>query len=195
MRHTGALRVDHVMGLMRLFWIPSGASPSEGAYVRYPLEELLGILALESQRNRCMVIGEDLGTVPDEVRHALSRLQALSCRILYFERRESEFKAPGEYPARALVAATTHDLPTLAGVWEGRDLAPRTELSLFRSDQVRQWQTQERSQDRARLLLALEREGLLPAGFTPEPASAPTKTPELARALHTYLARTPASCS
>jgi len=196
MRHSGALRVDHVMGLMRLFWIPSGASPAEGAYVRYPLEELLGILALESQRNRCMVIGEDLGTVPDEVRHALSRLQALSCRVLYFERRETgEFKSPHEYPASALVAATTHDLPTLAGFWEGRDLALRTELNLFPSDEVRQWQMQERSRDRARLLLALEREGLLPLGITPDPASAPTMTSQLACAVHTYLARTPCKVS
>lgn len=191
MRHTGALRVDHVMGLMRLFWIPPGASPSEGAYVRYPLEDLLGVLALESQRNRCMVVGEDLGTVPDEVRHALSGLRVLSCRILYFERREGEFKAPGEYPAEALVAASTHDLPTLAGFWEGHDLALREELNLFPSDAVRQWQMQDRSRDRARLLLALEREGLLPAGITPDPASAPTMTPELARAVHAYLARTP----
>jgi 4-alpha-glucanotransferase len=191
MRHTGALRVDHVMGLMRLFWIPPGASPSEGAYVRYPLSELLGILALESQRNRCMVIGEDLGTVPDEVRHALSGLQVLSCRILYFERREAEFKAPGEYPAQALVAATTHDLPTLAGFWEGRDLALREDLNLFPSEEMRQRQIQERSRDRARLLLALEREGLLPAGIGRDPASAPAMTAELTRAVHIYLARTP----
>jgi (1->4)-alpha-D-glucan 1-alpha-D-glucosylmutase len=191
MRHTGALRIDHVMGLMRLFWIPPGASPSEGAYVRYPLQELLGVLALESQRNRCMVVGEDLGTVPDEVRHALSGLQVLSCRILYFERRDGEFKAPAEYPPQALVAATTHDLPTLAGFWEGRDLALREELNLFPSDEARGWQIEERSRDRARLLLALESEGLLPAGINADPASAPSMTPELARAVHAYLARTP----
>ncbi len=192
MRHTGALRIDHVMGLMRLFWIPSGASPAEGAYVNYPLDELLGILALESQRNRCMVIGEDLGTVPDEVRRALSELRALSCRILYFERRAGgEFKAPGEYPAQALVSATTHDLPTLAGFWEGRDLAVRSELNLFPSDELRERQMLERNQDRARLLLALEREGLLPSGLTLDPSSAPAMTPELMRAIQTYLARTP----
>jgi len=191
MRHAGALRVDHVMGLMRLFWIASGANPSEGAYVRYPLQELLGIVALESQRNRCMVIGEDLGTVPDEVRAALPALQVLSCRILYFERRDGEFKAPSEYPEQALVAATTHDLPTLAGFWEARDLALREELSLFPSDEARQWQAQERCRDRARLLLALEREGLLPAQVSTNPASAPTMTAELARAVHAYLARTP----
>ncbi|HTS51857.1 MAG TPA: 4-alpha-glucanotransferase [Burkholderiales bacterium] len=192
MRHTGALRVDHVMGLMRLFWIPSRTGPAHGAYVRYPFEELLGIVALESQRSRCMVIGEDLGTVPDEVRQALYGLQALSCRLLYFERGEGgEFKAPAEYPAQALVTATTHDLPTLAGFWEGRDLALRDELKLFPSDEMRQRQMAERGQDRARLLRALDREELLPAGMNPDPASAPTMTPELARALQTYLARTP----
>jgi (1->4)-alpha-D-glucan 1-alpha-D-glucosylmutase len=192
MRDTGALRIDHVMGLMRLFWIPSGASPAEGVYVNYPLDELLGILALESQRHRCMVIGEDLGTVPDDVRRALSELRALSCRILYFERRAGgEFKAPDEYAAQALVSATTHDLPTLAGFWEGRDLALRTELNLFPSDELRERQMLERRQDRARLLFALEREGLLPSGLTLDPSSAPAMTLDLMRAIQTYLARTP----
>ena len=192
MRHNGALRIDHVMGLARLFWIPAGGSPADGTYVHYPLDELLAIVALESQRNHCMVVGEDLGTVPDEIRHALRARRALSCRILYFERYPSgEFKAPGEYPAQALVAATTHDLPTLSGFWEGRDLALRSELNLFPSDEVRQQQTVERSQDRAHLLLALEREGLLPSGISPDPASVPIMTPELARSLQVYLARTP----
>jgi 4-alpha-glucanotransferase len=192
MRHTGALRVDHVMGLMRLFWIPSDTSAAEGAYVRYPLEALFAILALESRRNRCMVIGEDLGTVPDEVRRAISELQALSCRILYFERREnSDFKAPGEYPVQALVSATTHDLPTLTGFWEGRDLALRTELNLFPSERLRESQTLERGRDRARLLQALDREGLLPAGLTLDPGSAPAMTRELMRAVQAYLARAP----
>ncbi len=192
MRHNGALRIDHVMGFMRLFWIPSGAEPAAGAYVRYPLQELLGILALESHRNRCMVVGEDLGTVPDEVREAMLQLQVLSCRVLYFERHEGgEFKPPNEYPPQALVAASTHDLPTLAGFWEGRDLALRTELKLFPSEEARQKQTLARSQDRVRLLLALEREGLLPAGITPDPASAPSMTPELTRGIQVYLARTP----
>ena len=191
MRNTGALRVDHVMGLTRLFWIPSGASPAEGAYVAYPLEALLGILALESQRNQCMVIGEDLGTVPDEVRRELYELAVLSCRILYFERRDGgEFKGGAEYPVQALVAATTHDLPTLAGFWEGRDLALRAELNLFPSDEVRQRQMLERNRDRARMLRALEREGLLPVGMTNDPSSAPAMTPELIRAIQALLART-----
>ncbi|MCC6611095.1 MAG: malto-oligosyltrehalose synthase [Burkholderiales bacterium] len=193
MRHAGALRIDHVMGLMRLFWIPAGRIAAEGAYVHYPFSDLLGILALESHRNRCLVIGEDLGTVPDEVRDALGRLGVLSYRLLFFERTGTgDFKLPAAYPADALVAASTHDLPTLAGYWEGRDILLRQELGLTPSDDRRQAQIVERAQDRARLLLALEREGLLPQGTAANPVSVPEMTPEFARNLHVYLARAPA---
>src|SRR5690606_8634766 len=158
MRHSGAVRIDHVMGLARLFWVPPGRDATEGAYMRYPFEDLLGVLALESQRNRCLVIGEDLGTVPDEVREGLARHCVLSYRLLYFERRDGgEFKAPNEYPREAIVSVSTHDLPTLTGWWEGRDIAQRTELNLFPDAAMRERQVVERAQDRARLLLALER--------------------------------------
>lgn len=193
MRHTGALRVDHVMGMMRLYWIPEGIPNAQGAYVHYPLHDLLGILALESQRNQCMVIGEDLGTVPDQMRHAMHEYGVLSYRLLYFERRDSgDFKAPAEFPTAALVAASTHDLPTLAGFWAGRDLQLRLELGLYPSQEARQQQILERAQDRARLLLALQREGLLPTGTSLDPAASPEMTPELIRAVHSYLARTQA---
>jgi (1->4)-alpha-D-glucan 1-alpha-D-glucosylmutase len=193
MQHSGALRIDHVMGLLRLFWIGPEMNPTQGAYVHYPLEDLLGILALESQRNRCLVIGEDLGTVPDELRAALHALGVLSYRLLYFEREpDGSFRAPAQYPAQALVAATTHDLPTLAGFWEGRDLQLRGELKLFPSEQAREQQVIARAEARARLLLALEREGLLPAGASADPTSLPEMTPPFARALHAFLARTPA---
>jgi malto-oligosyltrehalose synthase/4-alpha-glucanotransferase len=192
MRHAGALRIDHVMGLARLFWIPQGKTAAEGAYVHYPFADLLGIIALESHRNQCMVIGEDLGTVPDEVREALGAYGILSYRLLFFERnRDGDFRPPAEYPAGALVAATTHDLPTLAGYWEGSDLMLRDALGLIPEAQ-RQERIVERAQDRARLLLALEREGLLPRGATVNPVSVPQMTPELVRSLHEYLARTPA---
>jgi (1->4)-alpha-D-glucan 1-alpha-D-glucosylmutase len=192
MRHTGALRVDHVMGLLRLFWIPQQTRERQGAYVHYPLDDLLGILALESHRHRCMVIGEDLGTVPDAVRDALGHAGVLSYRLLYFEReQDGEFKAPPDYPAQALVAASTHDLPTLAGFWEGRDLELRARLKLFPSEEVYRQQVLARVQDRARLLAALHRSGLLPDGASLDPAAARQFTAQLGRALHLYLARTP----
>ena len=123
MRYAGALRKDHIMGLCRLFWVAKGLPASEGAYVRYPFEDMLGILALESQRNRCLVVGEDLGTVPDEVRAALHPMNVMSTRLLYFERRDDgRLKPPQEYPVNAVAAVTTHDLPTLAGYWQGIDI-------------------------------------------------------------------------
>ncbi len=192
MRHSGALRIDHVMGLMRLFWVPPGGSPADGAYVHYPFADLLGLLVLESHRHRCVVIGEDLGTVPDEVRRALEEAGVLSYRLLYFERQAAgDFKPPADYPAQAIVAASTHDLPTLAGWWSGHDLQVRAELGLFPTDAEREAQIVGRAQDRARLLLALEREGMLPQGATPNPVSVPQMTPVLSRAIHAYLAASP----
>lgn len=193
MRHTGALRIDHVMGLMRLFWIPNGMTPADGAYVRYPFADLLGIVALESQRNRCLVIGEDLGTVPDEVRAALAPLGVLSYRLFYFEKSANgEFRPPSEYPRQALAAVTTHDLPTLAAFWEGRDLQERAALNLFPSEAMREQQTLARTEERVRLLFALKREKLLPEGLTTDPASTPSMSTALALAVHRYAARSPA---
>lgn len=192
MKHAGALRIDHVMGLMRLYWVPPGSKPEDGCYVHYPFHDLLGILALESQRNRCLVIGEDLGTVPDAVREALAPLGALSCRLLIFEKERGGFKPPAAYPAQALVAVTTHDLPTLRGYWLGHDLELRARLDLFPSEELRARLTAARAQDRPQLLAALQREALLPQGVTAEPACAPEMTGELALAIHAYLARTPA---
>ena len=193
MRHAGALRLDHVMGLMRLYWIPPGKKPADGAYVHYPLADLLGVLALESQRNRCLVIGEDLGTVSDTLREQLAPLGVLSYRLLLFERESGGgFKAPAAYPAQALAAASTHDLPTLKSLWTGHDLELRANLGLYPSDEQRERQVVERAQDRARLLVALQRENLLPAGVTLHPVSVQEMSEELALAIHTYLARSPA---
>ena len=182
MSHAGALRIDHVMGLMRLFWIPAGAKPAEGAYVHYALEEMLAILALESHRNRCLVIGEDLGTVPDEVRAALARYGVLSYRLLWFERDgQGEFRPPAELPREALVAATTHDLPTLAGWWRGTDLELRRGLGQFPDESTCEALRAARAADRARLARALERAGLEP----------PDSEAGLAKAVHAYLAAAP----
>lgn len=192
MRHARALRLDHVMGLMRAFWLPPGRRATDGAYVRYPFRDLLGILALESRRNGCMVIGEDLGTVPDEVRNALRPMRVLAYRLFYFMKDEGgAFVPPATYPEQALVAVTTHDLPTLAGFWQGRDIAVRTRLDLYPNDGIREKQIVSREEDRRRLLLALNREGLLPDGTGVDPAACPVMSTELAVAVHRYLARTP----
>lgn len=115
--HAGGLRVDHVMGLFRLFWVPEGSSPRDGVYVRYPARDLLDILALESHRAGAFVVGEDLGTVEPGVREELARRQILSSRVLW-----SEKDTPARYPERAMASVTTHDLPTITGVWTGSDL-------------------------------------------------------------------------
>ncbi|MDP8976112.1 MAG: 4-alpha-glucanotransferase [Actinomycetota bacterium] len=124
-RHAGGLRIDHVMGLFRLFWIPAGAGPAEGTYVRYPYEETLGILALESQRAGAFVVGEDLGTVEDFVREELGRRDVLSYRLMWFED-----EPPRRFPLRSLAAVTTHDLPTVAGLWSGTDMEEQQRLGL-----------------------------------------------------------------
>lgn len=116
MRHTGGLRIDHVMGLFRLWWVSQNGSPKDGAYVRYRADELLGIIALESQRAGAVVVGEDLGTVEEGVRARMAECDMLSYRLLWFED-----TAPADYPQKALAAVTTHDLPTLAGIWTGAD--------------------------------------------------------------------------
>ena len=116
-RHAGGIRIDHVMGLFRLFWVPGDAGPADGGYVRYPAHQLLDIVALESHRARAFVVGEDLGTVEDAVRAELHERQVLSYRLLWFEP-----GPPATYPERALAAVTTHDLPTIAGLWTGSDV-------------------------------------------------------------------------
>ena len=134
MRHAGGLRIDHVMGLMHLFWIPAESSPATGAYVNYPFEELMGILALESQRNRCLIVGEDLGTVPAGFRERMADANVLSYRVLYFEKDGDRFKRPEEYPGLALACVTTHDLATLQGFWRGADLELKRRLKLYPSE-------------------------------------------------------------
>lgn len=191
-RTGGAIRLDHVMAFCRLFWIPRGKAAAEGTYVNYPFEDLLAIVALESMKSKTMVIGEDLGTVPDWIREQLAKRRVLSYRVFYFERSGGgACKAPNEYPAQALAVATTHDLPTLAGFWSGEDLQVRAGLGAFRDDAARRAAWDERQRDKGHILAALKREGLLPGGVTDDLATAPTMTPALSQAIHAYLARTP----
>jgi 4-alpha-glucanotransferase len=114
----GGLRVDHVMGLSRLFWIPDGAEPGEGAYVRFAGRELVELVAMESSRAGAIVVGEDLGTVEDHLRHELAEAGVLSTRLVWFED-----EPPEAYPEQSLGMVTTHDLPTVAGLWTGADAA------------------------------------------------------------------------
>ena len=193
MRHNGALRIGHMVGLARTFWVPEGATPAEGAYVRYPRDDLLGLVALESQRNACIVVGEGRDQLAEPLRTAAERMGILSRELLYFSKdEEGAFEPPTAYPAQALVAVGSHDLPTLRGFWVGRDLAVRRRVGEFPSEAVRRQSILQRSRDRAALLLALEEEGLLPEGISADPASCAEWTAALAHAVHTYLARTPA---
>jgi (1->4)-alpha-D-glucan 1-alpha-D-glucosylmutase len=195
MRHAGALRIDHVMGLMRLFWVPPNSPADQGTYVAYPFTDLLGILALESQRNRCLIIGEDLGTVPDEVRYALDAYRILSYRILFFEKdwQRGRFKPPQDYPRYALCSASSHDLPTLRGFWRGNDLDIREQLDLYPSDDIKHQQQALRQQDRREIIAALARENLLPNGAWNESESAIDLDSGLFLSIERYLARSNAA--
>ncbi|HEX3915371.1 MAG TPA: 4-alpha-glucanotransferase [Steroidobacteraceae bacterium] len=186
MRYYGALRLDHVMSLFRLWWVPGGCAATEGAYVHYPLYELLTVLALESSRNACLVVGEDLGVVPEEMRRAMPEFGLYHYKVLLFEKTAGRFRRPEEFARRALATATTHDMPTLRSYWEARDIELRRRLNLYPTAQVEADVIRERDHDREQLLTALRSEGLSPArpGAPLDPYSA-----ELGHALHLYLAR------
>lgn len=181
----GAIRIDHVMGFRRLFWVPDGRHAADGAYVRYPFEDLLGIVALESWRQGCMVIGEDLGTVPTGFRERMQQERIYSYRLLYFDRsKDGEMRPPESYPEQSIASVGTHDLATLTGYWAGRDLAVRAGLGLYPSDEAASAAVDERRDDRRRIVRALRRRGLLPAGDADDvPMSS-----ALALAVHRYLA-------
>jgi 4-alpha-glucanotransferase len=186
MRYYGALRLDHVMSLFRLWWVPAGFSPTDGAYVHYPLEQLLTVLALESTRAACLVVGEDLGVVPDEMRRAMPEYGLYHYKVMLFEKLDGRFRHPGEYTRHALATATTHDMPTLRSYWEGLDIGLRSRLNLYPSTEMEGEVTREREHDREMLLQALQSQGLMPAA----PASQRDPfTADLAHALHLYLAR------
>ncbi len=186
MRYYGALRLDHVMALFRLWWVPAGCSPTAGAYVHYPLHQLLTVLSLESARCACLVVGEDLGVVPDEMRKAMPEFGLYHYKVLLFEKLDGRFRRPDEYARSALATPTTHDMPTLRSYWEGRDIELRRRLNLYPSEEVAGDVIRERERDRELLLSTLQEQGLKPAQpATPFDAC----TAELAQAVHLYLAR------
>ncbi|MFZ5448180.1 MAG: 4-alpha-glucanotransferase [Thermodesulfobacteriota bacterium] len=187
----GMTRIDHVMGLFRLFWIPRGEDASLGAYVRYPEKELLAILALESVRRQALIIGEDLGTVPPHIRRDLGKLRVFSYRVFYFERDGNHnFLPPEAYPVQAMAAVTTHDLPTLKGFWRGDDLVLKRKLNLYPSGSMAENDAITRDGDRRLLIEALRSRGLLPAGPPLAPGNNNTSNLDLREAVLTYLGQT-----
>ncbi|HET9425281.1 MAG TPA: 4-alpha-glucanotransferase [Gemmatimonadaceae bacterium] len=190
-RHAGALRMDHVMGLFRLFWIPEGASGREGAYVRYPADDLLGILALESQRHSAIVVGEDLGVVPPEVPPAMEKWGILSSKVLYFEREDGGgFKPQSAYPALSLASVNTHDMPTIAGFWSGRDIELRKSLGLIDEGGSAR-SVADRDNEKRRLLDRLREDAALPLHDHPPMDAA--GVPTVKRAVHDLLCASPAA--
>ena len=192
-RHGGALRIDHVMRLFRLFWIPDGYDAAGGAYVRERNDDLVRILALESVRNQVIVVGEDLGTVEPEVRETLARFGILSYRVFYFEKAgEGEFKPYDQYPPHALVSSTTHDLPTLAGFWLGADIEARRGAGLIDEDGYR-WQHDVRRHEKQKMLDTLFRLGLMREDLPRTAEAYPEMTGELHHAVVGFLALTPSA--
>ena len=154
MRHAGGVRIDHALGLRRLWAVPEGASPKDGAYLRFPENDMLGLIALESHRNRAVVLGEDLGTVPEGFRAELAQAGVLGMQVLWFERNAKEFARPSAWRREAMATTTTHDLPTVAGWWTERDIQWRKRLGQLRDTEDDE--RNGRARDRARLWTALQ---------------------------------------
>ncbi|MGE8064733.1 4-alpha-glucanotransferase [Pseudomonas sp. NPDC089569] len=155
--HAGGLRIDHVMGLQRLWVIPNGAPPTDGAYLYYPVDDLLRLLTLESHRHQAIVLGEDLGTVPDGLREKLIARSMLGMRVLLFEQDNTHFKPILEWPDNALATTSTHDLPTLDGWWHGRDIDWNARLGLIDANGEIEWR-HHREREREGLRRALSQD-------------------------------------
>jgi 4-alpha-glucanotransferase len=185
MRYVAALRFDHVMTLYRLWWVPRGLLSKDGTYVHYPLQDLIAILALESQRHHCIVIGEDLGTVPEAMTEAMEHYRAYHYKVLMFEQvADGTFKAPDVYIPSSMAVVTTHDLPTLRGWWEEHDVTLRSKLDLYPSDELRLQAHEARVRDRVCLLRALVAAGLW---HWHEGEPLPPYSAALSRAVHAFI--------
>jgi 4-alpha-glucanotransferase len=182
LRHAGGARIDHAMGLMRLWVVPHGAEASEGAYLSYPLEDLLRLIALESRRQKAIVIGEDLGTVPAGFRERLAAAGIYGMSVLWFERKRTAFVPPRSWSTNAAAMTSTHDLPTVAGWWRGHDLEVRKESGLI-SDLT--GERESRSEDRGTLWRSF-RAAKVASGEAP----APEQSTPVADAAVKFLART-----
>ncbi|MDF1707673.1 MAG: 4-alpha-glucanotransferase [Paracoccaceae bacterium] len=188
-RQAGALRIDHAMGLWQLYLIPPGATAAAGTYARYPVTDMLFALADASLANRTVIIGEDLGNVPDGFQDVMEACNILSYRIYFFERGAKGFIPPADYPQSALACLSTHDLPTFRGWWRGDDIALRKRFGLIAAKGARK-QDRDRKAERADVLVDLQKAGLLTAAqacqITPDGA-----TPDLITAIHAHLATAP----
>jgi 4-alpha-glucanotransferase len=189
-RHAGALRLDHALGLFRMFWVPLGASAREGTFVKSFAHDLFGILALESVRHGSLVVGEDLGTVPPEVPKMLARWGVLGSKVLVFEREfhSGRFRPADAYPRLALATVDTHDLPPLVGWLEQRDIILRSEVGDLTDPEQQRAMRDARTADRWALIDMLVEAGLLPASARDNVRSEP-----LIAALHTFVRRTPSA--
>ncbi len=186
-RHGGALRLDHVMRFFRLYWIPNDLDATQGTYVTDRYEDLIRVLALESVRNHTVIVGEDLGTVPDIAREMLARFGILSYRLFYFERDNAgRFLRPDAYPVEALVSVSTHDLPTLAGFWAARDIEARRDAGILSDDALYHRLLEEREREKQNMAAVLRECGLLAAG-----ADCSSFNGDLHYAITGFLARTP----
>jgi 4-alpha-glucanotransferase len=195
LRHAGGIRVDHVLGLFRLWWVPAGNSPRDGAYVRYDHDALIGILALEAQRAGAVVIGEDLGTFEPWVRDYLAARGILGTSILWFENDGDSPLPPERYRPQALASVNTHDLPPTAGYLAGDHVALRSRLGLLERSEAEEREEHEATLEK--MMGLLRERGLLPesAGADGEAASAGSSAAEERTivALHRLLAQTPSA--
>jgi 4-alpha-glucanotransferase len=173
MRHAGGVRIDHALGLGRLWVVPEGGSAKDGAYLAFPITDLLRLIALESTRARAIVLGEDLGTVPEGFQDRLAAAGTLGMRVLWFEKRHGLFLDPRAWTKPAAAMTSTHDLATVAGWWTGRDLEWRGKLGLSGGPERHDAEAAERVQDRAALWAAFEYSGAAqgPAPGIDEPAT------------------------
>ncbi len=159
LRHAGGVRIDHVMGLQRLWVLPEGASAVEGAYLRFPIDDMLRLVALESFRHRAIVLGEDLGTLPEGFHERLIDAGVLGMRVLWFERDGARFTSPATWSRHAVGMTSTHDLPTVAGWWAERDLAWRGRLDRLGKKQAVDAAHEHRARDRVALWDAFRASG------------------------------------
>ncbi|MCW8334712.1 4-alpha-glucanotransferase [Vibrio paucivorans] len=189
MKHCGSLRIDHVLGLLRLWWIPKGEDATQGAYIYYPVEDMLAILALESHRHRCSVIGEDLGTVPDEIVDILRDAGVHSYKVFFFETSEDDggYISPAHYAEQSMSALCTHDMPTLRGFWHCDDLKMGREIGLYPDEKQLEALFDDRLKSKQGILDSVAWHGYLPEGVGRDASQVPMDS-YLSEALQLHVA-------